>query len=449
MTRKTFLLDTNILIHDPKAFEQFPNCDVVISITVIEELDHFKKNRDELGYAARQAIRLLDELRTLNGGNLSSGVHLSNGCCLRIMPNSPADRADFFAGQDNDGKIIALGRSLQQDGAHVVFVTKDLAARIKALALGLQVRDYETDKVSVDLNEGGFRKAPVPKLLIDLCFKDGFLSLEVVSNSVANDWLEQVLGTKRDPHPNEHFFFTCGDNHILCRFDAQKRGWRKVRLPLHNFWGLVPRGIEQQCAVDLLLDDEIKLVTILGPAGTGKTLIALACGLRKTFDEDIYSKLLVSRPIVPLGRDIGYLPGTKEEKLTPWMQPIHDNLEFLCDSINGSSSDAMQWVLQSRKLEMEAVTYIRGRSLPKMYIIIDEAQNLTPHEIKTLVSRAGKGSKVILTGDPSQIDNPYLDRDSNGLSYCVSKFKDQSICGHVVLQSIERSELAALATRIL
>lgn len=449
MTHKTFLLDTNVLIHDPKAFEQFPNCDVVIPITVIEELDHFKKNRDELGYAARQAIRLLDELRSLEQGDLSSGVQLRNGCRLRITPCSRSNSADLWIGEDNDSKIIMVGRALQQSGAAVVLVSKDLAARIKALAFGLQVRDYETDKVSVDLSERGFRQAPVPKLLIDLCFKDGFLPQEVVQPAVTADWLERVLGMARAPHPNEHFYFTCGDDHILCRFDGHKKGWRKVRLPAHNFWGLVPRGIEQQCAVDLLLDDEIKLVSILGPAGTGKTLIALACGLRKTFDEDVYSKLLVSRPIVPLGRDIGYLPGTKEEKLTPWMQPIYDNLEFLCGSMNGGSGDAMQWVLESRKLEMEAVTYIRGRSLPKMYIIIDEAQNLTPHEIKTLVSRAGKGSKVILTGDPSQIDNPYLDRDSNGLSYCVSKFKDQPLCGHVVLESIERSELAALATRVL
>lgn len=449
MTRQTFLLDTNVLILDPKAFEQFPDSDVVIPLTVIEELDHFKKNRDELGYAARQTIRLIDQLRSLDGGDLSSGVQLANGCRLRIVTNARVDIADRDIDDNNDNKIIMVGRALQQKGSSIVFVSKDLAARIKALALGLKVRDYQSDKVNFDFKERAFQTAPVPKQLIDLCFKDGFLPLDLVQTSVAPDWLEQVLGKQRQPFANEHFHFTCGDDHILCRFDQRNKGWRKVRLPAHNFWGLVPRGIEQQCAVDLLLDDEIKLVSILGPAGTGKTLIALASGLRKTFDEDVYSKLLVSRPIVPLGRDIGYLPGTKEEKLTPWMQPIYDNLEFLCGAMSSSSTDAMQWVLESRRLEMEAVTYIRGRSLPKMFIIIDEAQNLTPHEIKTLVSRAGKGSKVVLTGDPSQIDNPYLDRDSNGLSYCVSKFKEQPICGHAVLEKIERSELAALATQVL
>ena len=195
--------------------------------------------------------------------------------------------------------------------------------------------------------------------------------------------------------------------------------------------------------------DDIKLVTLIGQAGTGKTLLALACGMRKVFDENLYSRILVSRPVVPLGRDIGYLPGTKEEKLFNWMQPIYDNLEFLCDSSGSERSETLQWVMESKKIEMEAVTYIRGRSLPKMYIIIDEAQNLTPHEVKTIISRAGEGTKVILTGDPTQIDNPYLDKDSNGLTYTVGKFSDKKIYGHIVLEKTERSELAALAAEIL
>ena len=203
--------------------------------------------------------------------------------------------------------------------------------------------------------------------------------------------------------------------------------------------------------MDLLLRDDIKLITLVGPAGTGKTLLALAAGLRKVFDEGIYSRILVSRPIVPLGKDIGYLPGTKDEKLTHWMQPIFDNLEFLCQSTSGEGNgvEAQKWIMESKKIEMEAVTYIRGRSLPKMYIIIDEAQNLTPHEVKTIISRAGKGTKVVLTGDPTQIDNPYLDKDSNGLTFTVGRFKDYPLFGHVFLQITERSELAALAAEVL
>jgi len=208
---------------------------------------------------------------------------------------------------------------------------------------------------------------------------------------------------------------------------------------------------EQKCALDLLLRDDIKLVSMIGPAGTGKTLLALAAGLRKVFDEGTYTRILVSRPIVPLGKDIGYLPGTKEEKLFHWMQPIYDNLEFLCQSTSGEANglETQKWIMESKKIEMEAVTYIRGRSLPKMYMIIDEAQNLTPHEVKTIISRAGKGTKVVLTGDATQIDNPYLDKDSNALTFTVGKFKQYPIFGHVFLDRTERSELAALAAEIL
>jgi PhoH-like ATPase len=234
----------------------------------------------------------------------------------------------------------------------------------------------------------------------------------------------------------------------MARFDRHSGLFVKL-LQVPSMWGIKPRNIEQKCAADALLRDEVKLVTLLGPAGTGKTLMALAAGMRKVFDEGVYRKILISRPIVPLGRDIGYLPGTKEEKLSHWMQPIFDNLELLCASQGDETTDTFTWVQENKKIEMEAVTYIRGRSLPKMYLIIDEAQNLTPHEVKTIISRAGEGTKVVLAGDPTQIDNPYLDKDSNGLTYAFAKFSDQRIAASVFLEKTERSELAALAAELL
>lgn len=249
--------------------------------------------------------------------------------------------------------------------------------------------------------------------------------------------------------PNEYCIVTSPEHSsAVGKYDAASNSLIPL-LKSTSLWGIKPRNVEQRCAVDMLLRDDIKLITLLGPAGTGKTLLALACGLRKVFDEGIYSRILVSRPVVPLGRDIGYLPGTKEEKLYHWMQAIYDNLEYLCESSGHEANETLKWVMDSKKIEMEAVTYIRGRSLPKMFMIVDEAQNLTPHEIKTIISRAGEGTKVILTGDPSQIDNPYLDKDSNGLTYTVGRFSDQKLYGHIFLEKTERSELAAIAADLL
>ncbi len=281
----------------------------------------------------------------------------------------------------------------------------------------------------------GYRKLEVPKREIDLFYKDGFVATDV-EGLAPNEYCHLVSV--------EQSSAVVKYNHLLKRFEPLIK-------VLKDIWGIHPLNVEQKCALDLLLRDDIKLVSLIGQAGTGKTLLALAAGLRKTFDEPVYNRILISRPIMPLGKDIGYLPGTKEEKLFHWMQPIYDNLEFLCQSTGGPASGAetQKWILESKKIEMEAVTYIRGRTLPKMFIIIDEAQNLTPHEVKTIISRAGKGTKVVLTGDPTQIDNPYLDKDSNALTFTVSKFKNYPIFGHIFLEKTERSELAALAADIL
>lgn len=432
MTKKTFVLDTNVLLHDPEAITKFPRHNVVIPVTVLEELDKMKRLPNDLGKNSRGVFRLLDSLHTLGSGDLNHGVLLENGSCVKIQLEIKMDFPYSFTLTLNDNRIILAAYLLQEKGEHVVFVSKDFAARIKAEAIGLKAQDYENLKYSYKAIYKGIRKVETSKHDIDTFYKDGTVNLPHL-----------------DCQPNEYCILTSPEHSsAVAKYDAQKKALEPLLKPV-ALWGLKPRNVEQKCAIDVLMRDDIKLVTLIGQAGTGKTLLALACGMRKVFDENVYTRILVSRPVVPLGRDIGYLPGTKEEKLFNWMQPIYDNLEFLCDSSGAEHSETLRWVMESKKIEMEAVTYIRGRSLPKMYIIIDEAQNLTPHEVKTIISRAGEGTKVILTGDPSQIDNPYLDKDSNGLTYTVGKFADQKMYGHILLEKTERSELAALAAEIL
>lgn len=432
MTKKTFVIDTNVLLHDSEAILKFPRHNVVIPVTVLEELDKMKRLPNELGKNARMTFRLLDSLANLGVGNLHKGVTLENGTTVKIQLEIKRDFAYDFALSINDNRIIMSAYILFERGEKVVFVSKDFAARIKAEAIGLEAQDYENLKYSYASIYKGIRRIELPKHEIDIFYKDGGTAVPL------QDW-----------RPNEYCILTSPEHSsAVGKYDSVKKMVEPL-LKVSNIWGIKPRNVEQRCAMDLLLRDDVKLVTLIGQAGTGKTLLALACGLRKVFDEGGYTRILVSRPVVPLGRDIGYLPGTKEEKLFNWMQPIYDNLAYLCDSSGNEPSETLRWVMESRKIEMEAVTYIRGRSLPKMFIIVDEAQNLTPHEIKTIISRAGEGTKVVLTGDPTQIDNPYLDKDSNGLTYTVGKFADHKIYGHVFLEKTERSELAALAAEVM
>ena len=433
MPYKTFVIDTNVLLHDPTSIMQFPNQHVIIPIAVLEELDKLKRLPSEIVKNSRAVIRLLDSLKTVGTGNLHTGVQLENGASIKVLPELRNENHKYeFAMSINDNRIIMAAFLLQEQGEEVVFVSKDFAARIKAEAIGIEAEDYENLKFAYEAVYRGIRNIELPKHDIDLFYKDGKLSIELPGH-----------------HPNEYFVMTSPENSsAVGKYDPNSQSVAAL-VKISNLWGIKPRNVEQRCAMDLLLRDDIKLVTLMGQAGTGKTLMALACGMRKVFDEGTYSRILVSRPIMPLGRDIGYLPGTKEEKLLPWMQPIYDNLEFLCASTGGESTETLKWVMDSKKIEMEAVTYIRGRSIPKMYIIIDEAQNLTPHEVKTIISRAGEGTKVVLAGDPTQIDNPYLDKDSNGLTFTVGKFIDRRLYGHIFLDKTERSELAALAAELL
>ncbi|MBS0656258.1 MAG: PhoH family protein [Verrucomicrobia bacterium] len=432
MKEKVFILDANVLLHDPEAIFKFPRHEVAIPVTVLEELDKLKRTPGELGKNARAAIRELAALKNMGEGNLHTGVKLENTTVIRILMEMKTDYSKALALTISDNKILMAAYLLLEQGQRVVFVSKDFAARVKAEAIGLETEDYQNFKFSYDSLSKGLQHLEIDKSLIDHFYKDTHILLPNLTH-----------------RPNEYFVLTSPEHSsAVARYDSAKEQLTPL-LKTPNLWGVKSRNVEQKCVIDALLRDDIKLVTVLGPAGTGKTLLALACGLRKVFDEGVYSKILVSRPIVPLGRDIGYLPGTKEEKLTSWMQPIFDNLELLCASMNGEPSETLTWVLDSKKIEMEAVTYIRGRSLPKMYIIIDEAQNLTPHEVKTIISRAGDGTKVVLTGDPTQIDNPYLDKDSNGLVYTVGRFGSSKIHANVYLEKTERSELAAQATELL
>jgi PhoH-like ATPase len=437
MSRKTFVIDTNVLLHDPNAISKFKENDVAIPLGVLEELDGMKRQSDELGRNARTVVRFIDSLKEISKGDLHNGVQIEHGISVRIYIDTKVCEKKMFPLplDRNNNRILLAAYQLKEKGEKVVLVSKDFVMRVKAEAIGIEAEDYENLKVAFDRMYKGYRKIEVPKKDIDTFIKDGFLTTEV-----------------HDFHPNEYCHLVSSENSsAVGKYNFHSKRLEPLLKMNRDVWGIHPLNVEQKCALDLLLRDDIKLVCLIGQAGTGKTLLALAAALKKVFDETVYSRILVSRPIVPLGKDIGFLPGTKEEKLFHWMQPIYDNLEFLCQSTGGPAAGAetQKWIMESKKIEMEAVTYIRGRTLPKMFIIIDEAQNLTPHEIKTVISRAGQGTKVVLTGDPSQIDNPYLDKDSNSLTYTVSRFKNQSIFGHMLLEKTERSELAAIAADIL
>ena len=426
-----YVLDTNVLLHDAKALHAFGNATVVIPLDVLEELDQFKKNTDEVGRNARRVIRELDALR--QQGSLTTGVRV-NGGSVRVladcMPKTVPHGMDLSI---TDNRILLCARYLEEQGeGPAVVVSKDINARIKGDALGIKTEDFEANKVNIDELYYGWEERDVSPEQIEAFYRDG---------GITPDWQAQ---------PNECFILRNSTNAQQSAIGIRALSGRiePLRSGEAHPWGIKPLNVQQKFALELLLDERVQLVTLVGGAGTGKTLLALACGLQKVMDERVYSKVFVSRPIMPLGRDIGYLPGTKEEKLEHWMQPIFDNLKMLTDSFY-DDEDKLQYLLDSKVLEMEAVTYIRGRSLPRQFIIIDEAQNLTPHEVKTIISRAGLNTKVILTGDPYQIDNPYLDASSNGLTYVVERFKGQEMFGQVLLTRSERSPLAALAVALL
>lgn len=431
---KNYIIDTNVLLHDPNSLLNFEENNILVPIEVIEEIDRFKREPSDLGQNARAVSRHLDSLRAQ--GSLSDGVTLPNGGSLRIVFHTRTKNGS--AAPDTDSRILQLALATKKAYPRipVILVTKDINLRIKADAMGLSAEDYETDRILLkDLYTGMFERQITPQLMAEFRL-NGELS----------------LGTGAQYHPNEYCVLSEEKNPkriALAKVDVT--GTRLV--PIHDtregVWGIKAKNREQQFAFDALLSEQIKLVTLMGKAGTGKTLLAMAAGLKQTVLDREFRRVIVARPTISMGKEIGFLPGTLEEKLGPWMQPIHDALEMLGDLNMGHEHRRSNDLIRSGMIVVEALSFIRGRSIAGQFIIIDEAQNLTPLEVKTIVTRVGEGTKVVFTGDPYQIDNPYVDSSSNGFNYIVSKFRSKAISAHIELQKGERSALAELAANIL
>lgn len=443
--RKNFVLDTNVLLHDPRAIFHFADNTVIIPIYVLEEIDHFKKELSELGRNAREVARRLDEFRNLNSGtaHLSDGVKLEGGGILRVALATRQLPEALKASQIVDNFILGVALEVRDRDPEspTILVTKDVNLRIRADALGLAAQEYDAEKIDVEELYSGAGEVDVGGAQIDELYQAGSVAIDAV-------------GGQNGFYANQYLLLRDRDNPshtALGRFDGPNKRVSQIKKLREGVWGIRPRNKEQHYALDLLLNDDIKLVTLVGKAGTGKTLLAIAAGLQKCVEEGIYQKLLVSRPIFPLGKDIGFLPGDIEEKLNPWMQPIYDNIELLLGFSKAEKKEGRshQELIDLGYIEIEPLTYIRGRSIPNQYMIVDEAQNLTPHEVKTIITRVGENTKIILTGDPYQIDNPYVDASNNGLTTVVERFKGEAIAGHVTLVKGERSPLAELAANVL
>jgi PhoH-like ATPase len=433
---KTFILDTNVLLYDPEAFYRFGDNNVVIPVAVIEDLDGFKRDVTELGRNSRAVAHELDELA--NTGKLGEGVRLPGGGLLRLWAGIDEDFIDThgLSIRKVGNRLLNLAVYLRHHHPEqeTIIVSKNINLRLKADALGIYAEDFELAGTSSRAAIAGIHQYKT--------------SAETIDNFLARGRLEMP---DIDVHPNEYLLMHTGDHE--CRAIARvcrDRTIRKTKLTEDGVCGIRPRNLQQECVLDALLDDDIKLVTLHGKAGTGKTLLAVAAGLHQVIHEASYRRLLISRPTLPMGRDIGFIPGDIEEKMRPWMQPLYDALEMIRESDRRRRTRTLPPdLLESEDIGIEPLTYIRGRSIPNQFFIIDEAQNLTPHEVKTIITRVGHNSKIVLTGDPEQIDNPYVDLRSNGFTYLVDRFRDQGISAHLNMTIGERSELAEIAADIL
>lgn len=435
--RKNYVLDANILIHDPQSIFQFADNTVIIPVAVITEIDRFKKEMTDRGYNARNVVRLLDGLR--EGYSLSEGVPLAEGGRLQVYCDPDKLMSNGLQNGQADEEILRVAAKIREAEPQVpvIIVTKDINLRIRADAVGLRAEDYSTDRIKMSevyLNQA---ERVVDQAQMQLLQESGELS-PIPEPTLA---------------PNEYVLVRCSNGSkqtILARASADAGAVKMVREADKGLLGVKPRNKEQYFAVDALLDDEIQLATLMGKAGTGKTLLAIAGALHTTLRRKNFRKVLIARPVVPMGRDLGFLPGDVDKKLEPWMKPITDTIQFLLH--NGATIRGMNDLAQMMRqglIELQPLTYIRGRNITNAFVVIDEAQNLTPLEVKTVITRIGNDAKIVLTGDPYQIDNPYVDANSNGFSYVVNRFRSQGIAAHVQLSKGERSQLAELAANLL
>lgn len=446
---KIFVLDTNILLSDPDSLHAFQENEVVIPLIVLEELDRHKNRQDEIGRNARTVSRRLDELR--ESGNLSQGVSLPNGGSLKVLSTGIVEHYVPIELRDQskaDNVIISLAIKLSEespDGKNrCVLISKDINVRVKCDSLGVKCQDYFHMRIAEDTSD----------------LYGGVKNLIVEENQIA-DWYEskEVFLNERGLFPNEIVVMKTDPNSpaAIGRFSGEEKPLKRL-IEYKDVFGLKPRNKEQNFSLNLLLDDDIKLVTLIGSSGVGKTLLALSAGLKKVLEEQKYERIVVTKPVQPVGKDIGFLPGTKEEKMEPWIAPIKDNLMFLFShkkirkdgQVHEFKRDPyVDKLIHDGKIEVEAITYLRGRSIPNTFMIIDEAQNLTMHELKTIITRVGDNTKIVLLGDIDQIDNIHVDAFTNGLTCAVEKFKEYDIAGHITLLKGERSMLASLAAKIL
>lgn len=431
---KNYVLDTNVLIHDPQSIFQFQDNHLYIPIYVLEELDNLKSEHSIRGRNSREACRIIDELRC--SGTLSNAVPIGDGYFTVYVPKERKPLPVALDPKSVDNAILQTALEINASTQiRTILVTMDVNLRIRAESIGVQTASYESQSVDTSRMITGTAMIDVPDGTINDMFANEGVTLDNDS-----ELYENVCITLKEPSGKTALGrFTRTDNTVF-----------PVVLPKEGVMGIKPRNREQQFALNMLLDDSIKLMTLVGIAGSGKTLLAIAAGLHKITQDGTYSRLIISRPVVPMGKDIGYLPGSLKEKMDPWMQPIYDNLELLMMT-GGRRKTNMKYeeLFQNDMIRVEPLTYIRGRSLPNQYIVIDECQNLSPHEIKTIITRCGEGSKIILTGDPEQIDSPYMDKATCGLSLAVEKLHDNPIVGHLTLTKGERSELSNLAATLM
>ena len=443
---KIFILDTNVLIHDPEAMFSFDDNDVYLPIYVIEEIDKLKEYNDRVGKSARETSRNIEKLRKEEkNSNLSllEGLKNSTGGTFRIVlgENDSVNIPDSLNKNLTDNKIIGQALRIKNENKKrkVILVSKDMNVRIKANVLGMETVDYVKDQIDINQLYEGWKEIEISNDLFSLLEKAPIINWDLV--------------LKEEPKANELIRFKNSNKEILTIYKKEREKLEKQVFADTKVWGVFARNTEQKQAMELLMDERIKLVTLVGKAGTGKTLLAIATALEQVVERKLYKKIFIARPVVPMGNDIGFLPGTEKEKMQPWMLPIYDNIEFLASNKGQTSSNEAEKVVAGLEslglLKVEPLTYIRGRSIPQGFIIIDEAQNLTPHEVKTIITRVGKDTKIVFTGDPDQIDNPYLDANSNGLAYIAEKMKNEILVGHIRLVKGERSEISELASRLL